>query len=268
MPKEKHDCYSAERVVRQFNTLHRISAIIQKELRGKESFNDILEEVNEAVDFSSACIFILNRDGERLEEIAKTGKKGDLISFVKFELGSGFSSWVAKYRRPILMPNIKRYRESLDDHIRSFISVPILADGELIGVFNVGNERAGSYDENDLSLIQIIASQISSLIERMRTKCDSSQRHNNTEKVESATVNPLAMLKKTAGRKMETVEDVINRVQKGISKPIAAMANNAKFLRLTLKGSDRKLERNLSELEENINKINDFSLQLGYRDGQ
>ncbi|MBD3234615.1 MAG: GAF domain-containing protein [candidate division Zixibacteria bacterium] len=166
MTSNNRDCYEIERVAGQFETLNRISTIVQNRMESSEIFHQILEEVNKAVDYSSACIFMLNKQEQRLEEIAKTGSKGDLINFVEFDLGKGFSSWVAKYRKPILMPNIKRYRESLDNHIRSFISMPILVDDDLMGVINVSNERSGSYDETDLIIVKIISSQVASLIER------------------------------------------------------------------------------------------------------
>lgn len=264
MPKEKHDCYSAKRVEQQFGTLHQISAIIQKELGGKETFERILEEINKAVDYSSACLFVLNKHEERLEEVAKTGKRGDLISFVKFDLGKGFSSWVAKYRRPILMPNIKRYRESLDNHIRSFISVPILLEDELIGVLNVSNERVASYDEADLKLIHIIASQISALMERMYFRTELSQlqtgldaRNKKIKDLESM-VDRLGAAKPVPVRRTSRAK-LSEEVVKGISEPIASMANNTKFLRVSLKGKDQRLKKSLDEIEAGITQISDFS---------
>ncbi len=166
MTSNNRDCYEIERIASRFETLNRISTIVQNRVESSVIFHQLLEEINKAVDYSSACIFMLNKQEQRLEEIAKTGSRGDLINFVEFDLGKGFSSWVAKYRKPILMPNIKRYRESLDNHIRAFISMPILVDDDLLGVMNVSNERSGSYDETDLMIIKIISSQIAPLIER------------------------------------------------------------------------------------------------------
>ncbi|GEM_PF-5653999 len=164
MPKGKRDLYDVERVIQQFKTLQRIGELIQKETKGKETFLEILETMGGAISYSSACIFALNPRENKLEEVVKIGRKNDLISFVKFDLGLGFSSWVAKYRKPIFMPNIKRYRESVDNHIHSFMSVPIIISDDLMGVINVSNEEPDSFGKLDLDIIKIIASQISSLL--------------------------------------------------------------------------------------------------------
>ncbi|MCP4633570.1 MAG: GAF domain-containing protein [candidate division Zixibacteria bacterium] len=254
MPKE-HDCYNADRVVRQFETLYTISTAVQKELRGKETFEEILGVINDAIDYSSACILILDKEKKRLDKIAKTGTKDDLISFVDFELGAGFSAWVAKYRRPIIMPNIKRYRESLDNHIRSFISVPILMDNELIGVLNVGNERAGTYDDNDLKLACIIANQISVLIERIHFRNEILKRDSIINKIKGDNAEAQVQDKTNIGK-------CLADIQQGISEPIASMAGNTRFLQLSLKEADQRLKKSLDEIEESITKLSDFSYQL------
>jgi len=256
MPKE-HDCYEADRVVRQFRTLYRISNIIQRELKGKETFEEILVEINEAVDYSAACIFILNKEKKCLDQIAKVGKKGDLISFVQFELGSGFSAWVAKYKRPIIMPNIKRYRDSVDDHIRSFISVPFLLIKELIGVLNVSNERTGFYNKSDLEIICIIASQLSSLIERTHFREVLLKRDKRIEVLAGEHDISISGIP-------DNISKVLADVQKEISEPIASMAGNTRFLQLSLKEADQRLKKSLDEIEESITKLSDFSYRLNH----
>ncbi|MBD3169292.1 MAG: GAF domain-containing protein [candidate division Zixibacteria bacterium] len=254
MPQE-HDLYKADRVVRQFKALYGISCLIQKELKGKDTFEEILVEINDAVDYTSASISILDKEKQKLETIAKTGNKGDLISFVEFELGKGFSAWVAKYRRPIMMPNIKRYRESVDDHIRSFISVPILMDNQLIGVINVSNERAGAYDQTDLEMMTIIAGQISALMERLHFRTELSRSNSRIEELNRD--------KDDAGPSFpDSISQVLSEVVQGISQPIASMAGNTRFLQLSLKEADQRLKRSLDEIEESITKLSDFSYRL------
>lgn len=254
MPKE-HDCYQADRVVRQFETLYRISRIIQDEFKGQDTFREILVEINNAVDYSSACIFSLDRENNVLEQVAGTGKKSDLISFVQFELGSGFSAWVAKYRRPIMLPNIKRYRESVDDHIRSFISVPILMNNSLIGVLNVSNERPGSYNRTDLELVCVIGSQISSLLERQYFCSELQKRDSIIEELRR-------QQRESKEKPGADIAGILADVRNGISRPIASMAGNTRFLQLSLKDADHRLKKSLDEIEESITKLSDFTYRI------
>ena len=143
--------------------LNDISLLIRSDDRLEKKFKLALEKVTNAVGCSSASIFLTDKKTDKLEEVATIGTRVDLIESVKFDMGSGLSAWVAKQRRSVLLPNLRKNRRK---HFRSFVSTPLISEGKLIGVMNLGHEDPNAFTEENLRLLEIIADQLALVIER------------------------------------------------------------------------------------------------------
>ncbi len=82
----------------------------------------------------------------------------------RLERGAGIAGWVAERRFPAVVPNVDtdpRFAAQVDSQTgfrtRSLIAVPLVAREECIGVLEVVNKRAGSFDEADLAWVQSLA---------------------------------------------------------------------------------------------------------------
>ncbi len=150
-------------VVGIIRMLNEISSLIRSDVRIEEKFKLALEKVTNTMDCNSASIFLADTKTGRLEEVATVGKLVDLIETVNFDMGSGLSAWVAKKRRSVLLPNL---RKSPRKHFRSFVSTPLTSEDKLIGVMNLGHEEPNAFTEENLRLLEIIADQFALVIER------------------------------------------------------------------------------------------------------
>ncbi len=84
--------------------------------------------------------------------------------------GPGIIRWVARKGVPLLVPDVAADPRFLEvyhlPNTRSEMAVPLQAKGRVVGVLDVQGERAGQFDESDLSTLQAIGIQVSGAIER------------------------------------------------------------------------------------------------------
>jgi diguanylate cyclase (GGDEF)-like protein len=90
-----------------------------------------------------------------------------LIAGVEFDNGSGFSAWVAKQKRIIILPDLHRGRRADNVKVASFASIPLMVQGELIGVLNLSHSRPKVFQEDQGRMMSLIASQAASIIQRL-----------------------------------------------------------------------------------------------------
>ena len=143
--------------------LYEISTLIESGSDLSEMFPRALEIIRDIVGCHAASLFIMDAETGRLNEAASLGGRVELIEEVPFDLGNGFSAWVAKERRTVLLPNLRR---EPGDGYRSFMSTPMLSKNGLIGVLNLGHKEFDGLSEAHVPFMEIIAAQFAAGIER------------------------------------------------------------------------------------------------------
>lgn len=120
-----------------------------------ELLGQALELVRRAVAYESATFFLYDRKKDALVPAATSGTHVDLIPDVRFELGQGLSSWVARSQRPVLLSELRGEAREDAGPARpgSFLSVPLVVQKELVGVLNVGHTRSAAFTEADRDLL-------------------------------------------------------------------------------------------------------------------
>ncbi|MBD3336303.1 MAG: diguanylate cyclase [Candidatus Eisenbacteria bacterium] len=156
-----------ERVDSELEVLFEISRTIQTTLDREKLFDRLLQLVNDVVPFENATLFVKNRGSGRLNVGACRGRHVDLIGGVEFEHGAGFSAWVAKQKRIIVLQDLHRGRRNDDLEVGSFASVPLIVQGELIGVLNLSHPTSQTFTNDHVRILSLIASQAASVIQRL-----------------------------------------------------------------------------------------------------
>jgi transcriptional regulator with GAF, ATPase, and Fis domain len=195
-------------------------------LEGGKVFEKVLNLIGKSVEFSQASLFHLDRKSNQMKELVSVGKTVDLIDFVKFESGTGFSAWVAKEKRPILLSNLHRKRGG--GTMKSFLSVPLILGDELIGVMNLSHIRANAFERSDVEFLQLVSAPIGLSLERKHCFSLLEGLHSELEQVKERS----SMLDEEISRlksKMPTSQLLENLSQR-IKSPLTEIAQNAQFL--------------------------------------
>ncbi len=102
--------------------------------------------------------------GRQLEVRAAAGFGGELAEAVPIPLGRGLAGRVAASRTPQLIDDLDQV-ELVSPHlrlrgIRSLVAVPLLAEGDALGVLHVGSLEPAHFSPADVRLLELVGDRI------------------------------------------------------------------------------------------------------------
>ena len=258
-----HLTYSLENLETDFEVLCEVCRLVREPFLEKKTCERILKLIGKSIEYSSASLFLLDKRKNQIEEVASVGKKVDLIDFVKFNAGSGFSAWVAMEKRPILLSNLHRRR--FQNGIRSFLSVPLILREELFGVINLSHIKPNAFSPRDLKFLTEISSPIALGLERMFYYSEMEKRGKELEETKSCLRELESELLKSKSR--TSFSQLLGHLDQKIKNPLSAIAENAQFLLKSISSKDKqkspdsikrvdhKFKRRLREITVEANQI-------------
>ncbi len=134
----------------------------------------ILNLIQQNLQVDRCSLMIIDEDKKSLQIKKAIGKYDIDISKVKVPIGEGIAGHVAMGTRPLLIKDLSSERH-LISHVpkkhnfrtNSLLSVPLVSQGDVIGVINVNNRKDGMpFSESDMDLLSKIASEIASILQR------------------------------------------------------------------------------------------------------
>jgi PAS domain S-box-containing protein len=130
--------------------------------------------VQERFGYHHVGLFTVDREKSELVMRAKAGDFADLYpSEHRLKLGQGMVGWVGQSGESLLANDVgaeKRYVNLYPDAVptRSELSVPIRVGDEIVGTLDVQSPQINAFDEDDVMVIETLASQIAAAIENAR----------------------------------------------------------------------------------------------------
>lgn len=261
---------SLENLETDFEVLCELCRLIRESSMEKQTCEKILKLIGKSIEYSSASLFLLDKRKNQIEEVASIGKKVDLIDFVKFNVGSGFSAWVAMEKRPIILSNLRRKR--FKNGIRSFLSVPIVLREELFGVMNLSHIKPNAFGAKDLKFLNLISSPIALGLERMFYYSEIEKRQREFEETKACLRELQNELLKSDSR--IPFSQLLVHLDQKIRNPLASITENAQFLLKSMssqneqkpshstKKFDQKFEKRLREITTEANQISKVTQKL------
>ncbi|MFC1606748.1 GAF domain-containing protein [Candidatus Latescibacterota bacterium] len=237
--------------------IYEISHLIRSDAEIVEIFKEALQKVRDFIGCSSASLFISGGDNGRLEEAATVGKRVELIESIDFDLGAGFSAWVAKQRRSVLIPNLK---ESRHKEFRSFVSTPLLSGDNLIGVMNLGHKEADGFSEDSLQFFEIIAEQFALLIERKKYEKELVHINDDLLRAQEEIKNQQKQLIEM--EKYQAVAQMAASVNHEINNPLTTVTGNIELLLMSKPDMDPMIRSKLTIVLEEARRIADITMKL------
>ena len=126
----------------------------------REVLDRLIARVLRHLEAEIGSILLLGPDS-KLRITASQGLPEEVVQETLVELGEGISGYVAARGEPLLVRDIEndgRFESRNNEryYTRSFISAPLLQEGDVRGVVNVNNKSSQQpFDESDLRLLVV-----------------------------------------------------------------------------------------------------------------
>lgn len=173
---------------KELELLHRITNIISSTIDLKELLKQISRMIVDVLESDSCLIYLYDEDKSALVLSGSQNPHPGALGKVQLKLGEGITGWVAVHKKPVAITQ-KAYQDKRfkffsslpEDKYESFLSVPILLKGQLIGVINLQTKKVRQYRAFEIDLFSTIAKQVAGSIENARLFSEVSQRAKQIE---------------------------------------------------------------------------------------
>jgi uroporphyrinogen-III synthase len=141
---------------------------------------EVVEFAASVVRCDSCFLYVLEDDQLILR--ASKNPHPEVVNRLKLRVGQGITGWVAEHREPAMVarnayadPRFKLFNELPEDRFESFLSVPLISRGRLVGVLNLQNRAAHRYSDCEIGLVSTIGALVGAEIQMARLEGENSQ---------------------------------------------------------------------------------------------
>jgi signal transduction histidine kinase len=153
-----------------------ISRSLSTSLELEPFLHSIISAAADLIGCELASILALDESGEQLHFLALPWFHQDPLKTVKVPLPSSVAGWVLKNGKPAVIPDVSTeplHFKGIDlatgFTTRSLMAVPIIYNGETLGVLEVVNKAGlAHYTQEDLTILETLASQAALALQNSR----------------------------------------------------------------------------------------------------
>jgi PAS domain S-box-containing protein len=152
---------------RELTLLNRVGQELSATLNLQELANQLLQEGAEIVGAEASSVWLWERepDNALICQAAFPHAYESLLRSHRMRLGQGVVGWVARTGKSLIVPQTAddpRFFPGIDEqtgfHTRSLLAVPLKVRDAVVGVLEVLNKQKGHFSQDDLTLVETMAS--------------------------------------------------------------------------------------------------------------
>ena len=149
--------------------LKRIRAVMAGGGAAQQRLDKIVEVIARDL-VAEVCSIYVKRAGDVLELFATHGLMKEAVHGTRLRVGEGLVGDIAAYSRPLALPDAQKhprfaYRpETGEERYKSFMGVPVLRGGRVLGVLVVQNQTTRDYAEEETEALETVAMVVAELL--------------------------------------------------------------------------------------------------------
>lgn len=149
------------------SAIYDVHKLIQSESEtSTDAYKHLRISLQSVFKFDLFSVFQFDYLEQRLHLSFGYGDPYNLLDAVNFRLGKGATKWVAVKKRSLLIKNAERESNSSKKLVNSYLAVPIIFSGYLLGVVVVGSFEPERFGSEDKFLLEILSDYLGNLIIR------------------------------------------------------------------------------------------------------
>jgi glycogen phosphorylase len=156
-------------------TLEEIGRLVSHSGNPAETLNNLVHLIKRRFDTDVCSVYLLESDRVNLVLAATIGLRPEGVGRVRMRLTEGLAGLVAEQLRPQVIadatahPRFKYFHEAGEDPYRSFLGVPILDRGLLVGVLVVQTVERRTFSQDDVRMLVMAGTQLAPIVSEART---------------------------------------------------------------------------------------------------
>ncbi|HUA58019.1 MAG TPA: GAF domain-containing protein [Verrucomicrobiae bacterium] len=151
----------------QIALLHQISNIVNSGVSLEKMLQELISLALDVTDCDACLVYLLDRNTNEIVLRASQQPHAQEIGNIRMKMGEGITGWVAEHRSVVALSSnasadarFKRFQALPEDTYEAFLSVPLIGDGELIGVINVHHRARHYHTPEEIAMVSFIGEQM------------------------------------------------------------------------------------------------------------
>jgi GAF domain-containing protein len=159
----------------QVELLHQISNIVSSSLSLEKMLKELIGLAVEVTGCEACLVYLL--DNHRNEIVLRASQLPHRreIGHIRMRMGEGVTGWVAQHKSVVALSSnaasdarFKAFQKLPEDTYQAFLSVPLVSEGEVIGVINIHHEEPHQHSQDDIALVTFLGEQMGGAIGKSR----------------------------------------------------------------------------------------------------
>ena len=155
--------------------LHRISSIVSSGEELDKILRELVDMILTVTNADACLVYLIDPASQEIVLRASHLPHNDQIGVLRLKMGEGITGWVAEHQSVVALANrasadirFKSFAGLQEDTFEAFLSVPLVADGELTGVINVHHKAAHHHTSDEAALVTFIGEQMGGALAKSR----------------------------------------------------------------------------------------------------
>jgi K+-sensing histidine kinase KdpD len=187
-----------------------------------ELLRALLVRIAEALGSDTCAFLLLDERSHELVARAARGIEEEVEQGIRIPVGKGFAGKIAAEKRPVIIEDVD-HANVLNPILRkkgikSLLGVPLLVQGEILGVLHVGSLTKRTFTRDDAELLQLAADRASHAIAHSRLYEEEKKTAARLAKLQTITDAALTTLDLA-----ELLEELVDRVRSALGADTCAI---------------------------------------------
>jgi PAS domain S-box-containing protein len=159
----------------RLETLNTLSRAITSTLNLDRVLATLLENVARVTDVEACSVALVEASTGDLVFQQATGQAGQVVTGMRLKPGDGIAGWAAEHQQSAIILDVAsdpRFYEGVDGltgfATRNIVCAPLIAHGNVIGVIELVNKRAGAFSQDDVQFLESVGAQAAVAVENAR----------------------------------------------------------------------------------------------------
>jgi PAS domain S-box-containing protein len=254
----------AEQWIIQLEAIRNITNRLNKLNDVKTVASSVMEEIRKVIDFDNCRVFVLSENREELIPIAFGSEvkeyEGETEEVLRLKIGEGITGWVAQTGEPQVIEDGERHPRSR--HIpgspyvdESMIVSPMIYEGEVRGVITLSKLGLKHFNQNHLTLLNILANEAVVAIENAKLFQSLKQAYAKLKEAQEQLIQ---------SEKLRALGEMAGGVAHDFNNLLGAILGRAQLLLLSTQENETKkglsvIEKAALDGAETVRRIQEFT---------
>ena len=152
--------------LRRLEALQKIDAAISSTLELEHQIDTLLTHVIDELQCDMSVVFLVEKtSGKIVPAVAKGSYDSEKQKRISFEIGEGAVGWIVLHKRNLYIPDVsqdERWKQTESgslDRIVSYLGIPLIVNGEVIGVLDVSTRAPREFTREEIEFLQMLGAQ-------------------------------------------------------------------------------------------------------------